>query len=158
MADVVIAWFLGSGLSPGKWFTRLWAYPPSPSGLLFTSPERPKWSSRYFRQEYAWPLLEEQRLAGEPTLQIFTDVPGNRICDHVWGFNSWRRGGRPRVTKRRNPDDPLDPPFKGRRHARPMEIYEQGRWRTSGKNMEDMPAHYNQWDLADRVAITQLCM
>jgi hypothetical protein len=37
---------------------------------------------------YAWPLLELLQSEGEPTLQCFSDVVGNRICDKVYYMNN----------------------------------------------------------------------
>ena len=146
-ADVVISWHTGSGLCLGKWIERLLVYDAQiPSQPLFSTPTQPLWSSNYFRYRFAYPLLEQQRLAGEPTLTCFTAEPGHRLQDAVFSFNSWRRAGRSRVS--RGPRC-TEPRFRGQRTATKIEIHEHGRWRFKS---EDMPARYNQWDL------TLLCM
>ena len=152
-ADVVVSWHTGSGLCLGKWITRLLAYElHTPNQPIFSTMLQPMWSSNYFRHRFAYPLLEQQRLSGEPTLQCFSNDPGRRLQDAVFSFNSWRRAGRSRVS--RGPRC-TEPKFSGQRTATKIEIHEHGRWRLKG---EDMPARYNQWDLQDRVILTLLCM
>jgi hypothetical protein len=86
-ADVVVAYQSGSGLSLGKWMQRVLA--GQRGSFLFSTHSCHRWTSSYFRHEYAFPLLEEMRATGEPTLQVFTDVVGQRICDKVWSMHSW---------------------------------------------------------------------
>ncbi len=116
----------------------------------------PVWTSRIFREKYAWPLLDAMRVQGEPTLKVFSDDVGKRIKDLVYSLHSWRRSGRSRVSRsaRHNEPKPV-----GSRRATPQEIYEHGRWEATKTNKtEDMPARYNQWDVVDRVALTLCCM
>jgi hypothetical protein len=80
-ADVIAAHMCGSGLSLGKWLGRL--LPHAHNHLLFSTRNRRWWNSSYFCHEYAFPLLEAMRSDGEPTLQVFSDVEGNRICNKV---------------------------------------------------------------------------
>jgi hypothetical protein len=55
-ADVVVAYQSGSGLSLGKWMERVLT---GQCGVyLFSTQNRSRWSSSYFRHEYAFPLLE----------------------------------------------------------------------------------------------------
>ena len=153
-ADVVIAYTTATGLSLGKWITRLLQFPCMPSGLVFSTTTRRVWSSSYFRLEYAVPLLEELRMAGEPTLQVFSDREGHRILDKVWSMHSWRRGGRSKATKRARAGDPTPP---GARRASNDEVSEHGRWRQRFR-AEAMEVHYNEWDVVDRISITLFCM
>jgi hypothetical protein len=155
-ADVVVAYCTLSGLSLGKWASRLADHVPFTPGRLFSSPDHPTWTSRIFRENYAWPLLEAMRVHGEPTLKFFSDAPGKRIKDRVYSIHSWRRSGRSRVSRcaRHNEPQPL-----GARQASPQEVYEHGRWEAAKTNRtEDMPARYNQWEVVDRLAITLCCM
>jgi hypothetical protein len=153
-ADVVIAYTTLSGLSLGRWFERLFTFVPMQGDRLFSTAREPKWSSRFFRIHYAYPILEMQRLSGEASLSTFSMEAGHRIEDKIYPMHSWRRGGRSRVSRlpRHNEPNP-----RGTRKASPTEVYEHGRWQQS-KASEDMPKRYNQWDLSDRILVTLCCM
>jgi hypothetical protein len=153
-ADVILSWETLSGLSAGKWLERLETFHPYDGKSLFSTQTQPTWTSRYFREEFAWPLLEKMRRGGEPTLACFSLQAGNRIRDKVYSLHSWRRAGRSRVSRPPRHNEPNPP---GTRKATGYEVYEHGRWRRKG-NSEDMPAHYNQWALPDRLAVTLYCM
>jgi hypothetical protein len=153
-ADVIMSWETLSGLSVGKWLERLITFEPHDGSSLFSTQTQPVWTSRYFREEYAWPLLEQMRREGEPTLKCFTMKPGNGIRDKIYSLHSWRRAGRSRVSRGPRHNEPNPP---GTRVATAHEVYEHGRWRKIGKS-EDMPAHYNQWALPDRLAVSLFCM
>jgi hypothetical protein len=157
VADIVVALETLSGLDLGNWAVRLQQFQPTQNGYLFSTPKEPKWTSRYFHVTYAWPLLEQMRTVDkEPSLQLFGDVEGTRICDKVYSIHSWRRAGRSRVSRSARHNEPRP---KGTRKATDTEIYEHGRWtRRRDSTGEDMPATYNQWGLAERLAITLLCM
>ena len=155
-ADIVVAFTILSGLSLGTWAGRLAAHKSHHPGRLFSSKTYPVWTSRIFRETYAWPLLDAMKLTGESSLKVFTDEPGRRIRDLGYWIHSWRRAGRSRGSRsaRHNGPSPL-----GTRQASPPEVYEHGRWETTKSNRtEDMPARYNQWEIVDRVAITLCCM
>jgi hypothetical protein len=152
VADIVMAYETLSGLCLGQWVIRLSTFEPTIPGQLFSSKRHPVWTSRIFREEFAWPLLELMRRQGEPTLAPFSDVPGRRIRDMVWSLHSWRRAGRSRVSRgpRHNEPNP-----SGTRKATSQEIYEHARWELyQQRSSEDMAARYNQWELIDRLAIT----
>jgi hypothetical protein len=157
VADIVIAFETLSGLSLGKWFQRVQALSTTTSTKVFATTNHPRWSSRLFRKRFAVPILDQMRRSGEPTLQIFSDEPGHRICDAVFSMHSWRRAGRSHVERAPRPH------VRKRRFARkasPTEVDEHGRWRTRrqpGQHVS-MPILYNQWELIDRIAITYFCM
>ena len=153
-ADVILAWESLSGLSAGRWLLRLAVFESHHGERLFSTALKPLWDSRHFREHFAWPLLEQMKMEGEPTLKVFSSRKGNRLRDKVYSLHSWRRAGRSRVSRPPRHNEPNPP---GTRVATPQEIYEHGRWRKKGKS-EDMPSHYNQWDLADRLAISLMCM
>jgi len=156
VADVVVAYTTLSGLSLGRWVDRLRDFTPHQPGRLFSSPMYPEFNSAVFRVHFAWPLLHAMKLHGEPTLQNFGDAVGTRIRDHVYSFHSWRRAGRSRVSRAARHNEPCPP---GSRQASSQEIYEHARWEAVRSNrVEDMPSHYNQWELIDRVALTLCCM
>jgi hypothetical protein len=154
-ADIVIAYRCLSGLALGIWMDRLLSFPPCDPVLLFSTWQQRIWTSLYFRETFAWPLLEQQRLSGEPTLRGFSLLPGHRIRDKIYAMHSWRRGGRSRVSRTHRAGEPLIP---GRRKATDTEIVEHGRWRRRDRGGEDMPTHYDQWDVVDRASITTFCM
>jgi hypothetical protein len=135
---------------------RLACFAPAVPGRLFSSRNFPVWTSRIFWEHFAWPLLELMRQHGEPALQIFTDAPGQQIQDQVWSLHSWRWAGRYRVSRNPRHDEPNP---RGTWKATKIETYEHERWEAT-KNMrsEEMTAHYNQWELIDRLAITSCCM
>jgi hypothetical protein len=153
-ADVILAYTTLTGLSPGKWAARLAQFAPVHAERLFSTNLMPTWTSRHFREKFAIPLLEVQRLSGEPTLQTFSTKAGQRIQDKVYSMHSWRRGGRSKVSRSARHSEPKP---KGARRATPDEIYEHGRW-TNSQAGENMPRRYNQWDLADRIGLTLFCM
>jgi hypothetical protein len=154
VADCVVAYKSLSGLCLGDWVLRILQFAPQDALHLFSTANYPTWNSYIFRERFAYPLLERQRLGGEPTLQMFSDIPGHRIRDSVTSIHSWRSGGRSRVSRDARHNEPQHPLS---RQATSLEVYEHGRWRKRGKQ-ESMSIHYNQWSLTDRIAITLLCM
>ena len=76
MADVIMAWESLSGLSMGRWLLRLNGFVPHIGNKLFSTSIKPHWTSRHFRDQFAYPLLEQMQQEGEPTLKVFTFVQG----------------------------------------------------------------------------------
>ena len=154
VADIVIAFQCVSGLSLGKWMNRLLAFPDeSEKGLLFSSENRAKWSSGYFRHTYLWPLLELQKLQGEPTLKAFSDAEGHRIRDKVYSCHSYRRGLTSFVARKR---------IQNIRRALEGELNEHARWRermkAKGVASPTMGWHYaSDMDLEARLDFTLQC-
>jgi hypothetical protein len=70
-SDIVVAYTTLSGLSLGQWAHRLATHDSAIPGRLFSSVDYATWTSRIFREKYAWPLLEAMRIQGEPTFEIF---------------------------------------------------------------------------------------
>jgi hypothetical protein len=154
-ADVVIAWATLSGFSLGTWLTRLSTFFSQIPGMLFSTVQHPVWTSRVFREVYAWPLLELQRSEGEATLRCFSEALGNRLQDKVYSMHSWRRAGDSRAGRFPRHNEPNPP---GTRRATTEEIYEHGRWELKRrKAAESMPSHYRQWLTVDRVPLTLCC-
>jgi hypothetical protein len=149
VADVVISYVCASGLSAGLWLERLRLLWPDAAGddPLIRGRSRRPWDSRYFRTHHLYPWLEALRTEGDPFLQAFDNRPGNTIAEKFYSMGTYRRGGRSRVSKRR----------EGGVMATKPEIYEHGRWRHKLSG-EDMPTRYNEWTLEDRLNITLLCM
>ena len=155
-ADVVIAYITSSGFGPGIWYDRILHFSGMDDETAATS-ELPicrnsngtPWNSRYFRTTYLWPSLHEQRLQGEPSLQAFDgSTPGMSIPEKFYSSNSYRRGGRTHVSKKR---------AGCVRKATGTETTEHARWRTPRAQL-DMPGQYLGWSLDDRLDVTLLCM
>jgi hypothetical protein len=123
-ADVVVAYTTLTGLSPGKWATRLARFTPAREDRLFSTRLTPTWTSRHLRDNFAIPILEIQRLSGEPTLKSFTSKPGHWLANKIYSMHSWRRGGRSKVSRSARHNEPKSP---GARRATSDEIYEHGR-------------------------------
>jgi hypothetical protein len=70
-ANVIMAWETLPGLSIGKWLDRLLEFKPHDGTSLFSTATQPIWTSQYYREEFAWPLLEQMKREGEPTLKCF---------------------------------------------------------------------------------------
>ena len=149
--DVVLAYTCLSGLSVGKWMTRLLSLQPAGS-KLFSTPSCSDWTSHHFRHSWLYPLLEIMRLQGEPSLQIFKN--SNDIQRAFYSMHSYRRGGRSRSQKKARSNEH---PHPKRRIATDAQVREHARWKTRHVN-EDMAVHYNQWELFDRVLITWISM
>jgi hypothetical protein len=150
---VVVAYLTLSGLSVGFRFAELRKSKPLEAGRLFVSLDGSVWTSRYFREQYAWPVLEEMRyVAKEPSLQLFGTAKGTRIWDKVYSIHSWRRAGRSWVNRGAWHNEPKP---RGTRQATKTEVYEHGRWKLQGGAID---ARYNQWGLVERLALTMLCM
>lgn len=155
-ADVVIAYVTSSGLCPGIWYDRILQHSGMNDENAVTS-ELPiccnsngtAWTSRYFRTTYLWPSLHEQRQQGDPSLQAFDgSAPGMSIPEKFYSSNSYRRGGRTHVPKKR---------LGCVRKATRTKTTEHARWRTPRAQM-DMPGQYMGWSLDDRLDVTLLCM
>ena len=150
-ADVLIADTFWSGLSPGKWFRRMLEFEPADGKSLFSTARCKKWDSHYFRKTHVWPHLEVLRIQRDPHLANCQDVEGQRISDRFYSMHSWRRGGNTFAQEH----------WSGinRRKATTVEIYEHGRWARQKKgSSEAMDAHYREWDIAQRLAISLFCL
>jgi hypothetical protein len=146
-----------SGLSLGFWFRELKQVSPDDTGPLFYTSTAGPWTSRYFGETYAWPLLEEICTKDkEPTLQMFGDTNSTQLRDKVYYIYSWRRAGCSRVGR---PPQHNEPNPKGTRQAWTAEIYEHGRWtRHRDTRREAIDVAYNQLSTVERLAVTMLCM
>ena len=154
-ADVVISYKTRSGLSVGRWYSRVCQLDgmdrdraASDPRFICRHPNGKQWDSMGYRATYLWPSLLRQRLEGEPTLQRFNDTPGMSIPERFYSIHSWRRGGNTHASKKR-------PGCV--RAASDRELDEHGRW-TQPRSKQAMRTAYRQWTLKDRQALTLLCM
>ena len=161
VADAAVAFCSGSGLHLGRWLLRVRqgaTHPEKPQDYttnwehndrpLFQHPDGSPWASAYYRQNYFLPLLQAQRIEGDPSLQPYDGTPYKTLAEAFYSMHSYRSGGRSHVSQRRE---------GCRRVATLTEINEHGRWRHR-RSSETMSEQYRQWDLAERLAITLLCM
>ena len=150
-ADVIIAWLTAGGIPAGRWFARLrrefsvlgW----DDSGPVFRHAAGQRWDSHYFRHTHLYPLLQLQRAAGDPILSQCTNMQGNTIENVYYSMHMYRRGGRTHVERGHE---------ACRRKATPLEVCEHGRWRQ--RAARNMPSHYNEWEVPERIKLMQLCM
>lgn len=150
-ADVILAWLTAGNIQAGLWFERLerdlaalgWL----DEGPLFRHRDGTVWDSHYFRHTHLYPLLQLQRAEGDPILSQCTNMEGNTIENLYYSMHMYRRGGRTQVTRAHE---------AFRRKATPLEVTEHGRWRINAA--QNMPAHYNEWEVPERIRITMLCM
>lgn len=82
-------------------------------------------------------------------MATYSDAPGHRIPDLMFSMHSWRRGADTFVQN-------YQPGIQKRKARRP-EIYEHARW-AQRQATEDMHIHYREWEVAQRICLTQLCM
>ena len=150
-ADVILAWLTSGGMQPGLWYARLltsldelgWLN----EGPLFRHRDGTLWDSHFFRHAHVYPLLQLQRAAGDPILSQCTNQRGHTIENLYYSMHMYRRGGRTHVERGH---------ARCRRKASPLEVTEHGRWRK--KVAPDMAAHYNEWEVPERIKLTLLCM
>jgi len=143
-----------SGLSPGKWLHRLrrtLCLPSFASGsaTIFQRSGGQVWDSKYFRVTYLIPLLEMQRLQGDPYFAPFDGVlPGSRLSDVFFSFHTYRGGARTHVKQKR---------VGCFRKATKPEVYGHARWRLV-RASEPIDAQYDHPSVLDQLAITLFCM
>ena len=151
--DVVITWQTASGLRLGFWLSKLlsilhqlnW---DSPSGYLFRTNANTPWTSHYFRTHHLYPLLHLQHLNGDVTLRHINITSAQDIPHYFFSMHSYRRGADTHCSRHR--DGCI-------RKAYGNEIVDHGRWRITNTGRENMPTHYREPSIEDRVYITLLC-
>ena len=99
-------YFTGSGLSPGIWFERLRNElnildPATNNDYIFRHTTGGAWDSRFYQTTYLYPMLETQRMLGDPFLAKFDGSPGNSIAEKCWAFHCYRPGERTHISKKR---------------------------------------------------------
>ena len=105
VADVALAFCTGSGLNLGQWLLRIrkhtlrapisdnpteWA---TDTRYLFCHSSGLSWDSTYFRQTYLIPLLQAQRLEGDPYLREYDGSPGKKMAEAFYFMHCYRRVG-----------------------------------------------------------------
>ena len=152
--DIVVAWQTSSGLRLGYWLRYLfhimdqlkWT---SPQSFLFRSTsESTHWSSHYFRTNHLYPLLHLQYLQGDVTIRHIQPTTSHGIPYYFYSLHSYRRGAKTFPTRKRT---------GCRRAATRIELENHGRWRVKNTGREDMPLHYTEPSIEDRIYLTLLC-
>ena len=151
--DVVIAWETSSGLKLGYWLSLLFAIQKrlhwgDPKSYLFRSNTNSPWTSVYFRSNHLYPLLHLQRLDGDATLRHINVTSSTDIPYHFYSLHSYRRGAQGNLTRKRD---------GCQRRALPHEPNDHARWRIRNTGREDMPTHYREPSIEDRIYLTLLC-
>ena len=150
-ADHIIAYTTASGLSPGTYFETAYSLRPAtarPSDYIFLTESGRRWNSYHFRETYMYPGLTRQWHNQDPHLRTFAPRSPEDLPKKFYSLHSYRRGGRTHVSKKRD---------GCARKATQLETTDHGRWRTRYNNHSDMPLHYQETTLEDRLYITLLC-
>jgi hypothetical protein len=151
--DVILAALTSSGLPAGAAYLDVLAHRPVDAlatDLVFTSYRGKTWDSHYFRHTHLYPLLELQRLQGDPYLLPYDgSSPARTISLLFYSMGLYRRGGNSHVQRHR--------PGCVRKAAAD-EVINHGRWRSKNRGVEPMPVHYHEPSLEDLLYITLLCM
>jgi hypothetical protein len=151
--DQILAACTASGFNLGDCFLAVLARRPpgfSPTNPVFRSLHGKVWNSHYFRHTHLYPLLEQQRLEGDPYLRPYVGTtPSLRITLLFFSMGTYRRGGNSFV-KRHRPGCI--------RKATSDEITNHGRWRSRNRGADPMPTHYDEPILEDLLYLTLLCM
>ena len=148
-ADVAIACRTYTGFGLGPLVLRLAALDnrqPVDHRPIFRTLDGQRWTSRYFRDEFLYPLLLAQQPT-DPYLRPFSSEALLRA--KFWSLHCYRRGARSHVSRRHR--------TLGTRAGSPDEVYEHARWRRS-RSGEPVDVIYRQWTLRDRLRLTQFCM
>ena len=156
VADVILAAITHSGFDVGFWYHSLRtelrltsADAAECPALVFQHSNGTSWDSKFFRGTYLIPSLNDQRLAGDPSLLPFDgSTPGNTLAEKFWSMHSYRRGARSHVSRKRATNG---------RKASEDEVNEHGRWRVKRTSLS-MSRSYLQWPISDRFQLTARCM
>lgn len=152
-ADMVIAWKTSGGLQLGFWLTQLlsvmeklnWV---SSHSYIFRNERNTPWTSYYFRTHHLYPNLLHQFNAKDPLLCHLSITPNHGVEWFYYSLHSYRRGAQSHCLRQRPGCT---------RASFPHERVEHGRWRIKNKGIEDMPTHYTEASVEDRIYITLLC-
>ena len=152
-ADMVIAWETSGGLCLGYWLTKLYTIMRSlkwyrPSSFIFRNTKNTSWNSYGYRHQHLYPLLTQQLHAKDPLLRHLPITSDNDIKRLFCSLPSYRRGAKSHCQRKRP---------GCHRAAYPYEKTEHGRWRIKNMGNEDMPTHYTEASIEDRVYLTLLC-
>jgi hypothetical protein len=151
--DIILAALTASGFDLGAAFSA--AQHQRPPGTpdtdrIFQGSRGKLWDSRYFWHTHVYPLLEQQRLEGDPSLLPYDgSTPARTIALLYYSMGSYRRGANSHVQRCR---------ALCVRRATPEEIANHGRWRSRNRGREPMPVHYDEPSSEDLLYITLLCM
>ena len=151
--DVVIAWQTASGLRLGFYLSRLISilhklHWQTSSCYLFRTTTNTPWTSHYFRTHHLYPLLHLQHLNGDVTLRHIHITSSQDIPYYFFSMHSYRRGADTHCSRLREGCI---------RKAFEDEKVDHGRWRIKNTGRENMPTHYREPSIEDRLYLTLLC-
>jgi hypothetical protein len=142
-----------SGFQLGTCFTKVLTRRPSwarATDPIFQSLTGKPWDSHDFQHTHLYPLLEQQRLEGNPYFRPYNgSTPILTIAVLLYSMGTYRQGALSFV-KRHRPGCV--------RKATPDEVTNHGRWRSRNRGNEPMPTHYDQPILEDLLYLTLLCV
>jgi hypothetical protein len=151
--DMILAALTASGFDLGAAFSVAQDQRPAgsqPTDRIFQSARGKLWDSRFFCHTHVYPLLEQQRLEGDPSLLPYDGVTPTRTIPLLfYSMGSYRCGTNSHVRRCR---------LLCVRRATPEEIGNHGRWRSRNRGREPMPVHYDEPSSEDLLYITLLCM
>jgi hypothetical protein len=151
--DMILASYTASGFDLGSSFTAAFLQRPAgtcATDLVFRGFYGKQWDSHHFRHVHVYPLLELQRLAGDPYLRPYNgSSPSLLIALLFYSMGMYRRGARSHVQRQR---------ARCIRRATEDEIANHGRWRSRNLGGESMLVHYDSPPLEDLLYLTLLCM
>lgn len=148
LTSTIGAYTTRSGYRLGIWAERARSF--NSVGPVFCHPSGERWTSLYFRRKYLYPSLYRQQALGDPALETYTMIPGNRIEDKYWSLHCYRRGARSNVSLRRIVNGTVI------RKASATHVYVHGRWSVARSN-EPIDKQYLQWTDWHRLQITLWC-
>ena len=152
-ADMVIAWKTSGGLCPGHWLTNLFHIMKTlkwydPNSFIFRNAKNTPWNSYTFKHDHLYPLLIQQLHEKDALLRHLPITSDNDIKTLFYSLHSYRRGAESHCLRKRP---------GCHRAAYPHEKTQHGRWRIKNMGKEDMPTHYTEASVEDRVYLTLLC-
>ena len=151
--DMVIAWKTSGGLCLGYWLTKLFQIMRTikwfdPKSYIFRDAKNTPWNSYTFRHKHLYPFLIQQLHAKDVLLRHLPITSDKDINHLFYSLHSYRRGAESHCLRKK---------IGCQRAAYPHEKTQHGRWRIKNMGKEDMPTHYTDASVEDRVYLTLLC-
>ena len=129
--DMIIAHQSLSGFQPTRWFRRVRSLSlgASRTSFIFKDSNESPWTSRFFCQQFLYPVLCHLKNDGDPALSRLD------IVKAFWSLHCYRRGSRTQVS--------VKLPGRTTKASKEM-VYEHGRWRYNTHKLPN-DVMYLQW-------------